>query len=236
VTFQIGNLLDPALLLFERPYDIVFCRNLFIYLTPPARQQALRTLARLVAPGGLLCMGHAEPLDPDDARFSRTGPDGFFLYRRTLMTSPHPALPAPARAPAAPRPQVPRVETIAPRPKRESGAARPAEAKESFADLLGRARSQADAGQLSAALESCRSIQVRFGPTADLYSLLGVIHQAREDRPAAAQAFRKALYLAPDHREALTHLMLLCQQQGETSQAALLRKRLERLAAPGEER
>src|SRR5262249_24812215 len=91
VRFMVGNVLDPALLLFEPPYDLVFCRNLFIYLTPDARQQALSVLARLVTPGGLLSLGHAEPLDADDARFRRTGPDGYFLYRRTDMSEAHPA-------------------------------------------------------------------------------------------------------------------------------------------------
>src|SRR5205807_2036709 len=81
VRFQVGNLLDPRLLLLESPYDLVFCRNLFIYLTAPARRQALVTLTRLMAPDGLLCLGHAEPLPTDEDRFERTGPDNYFLYR-----------------------------------------------------------------------------------------------------------------------------------------------------------
>jgi chemotaxis protein methyltransferase WspC len=97
--------------------------------------------------------------------------------------------------------------------------------------LLAQARRQADVGQLDPALELCRAVQDRFGPSADLYSLTGIIHQARQDRPAASAAFRKALYLEPNHREALMHLMLLCQQHGDLAQAALLRKRLERLPA-----
>jgi chemotaxis protein methyltransferase WspC len=102
--------------------------------------------------------------------------------------------------------------------------------------LLAQARRQADGGQLGPALDLCRTIQDRFGPSADVYSLTGIIHQAQQDRPAATQAFRKALYLEPNHREALTHLMLLCRQLGDLAQAELLRKRLERLPAePGGE-
>jgi chemotaxis protein methyltransferase WspC len=103
--------------------------------------------------------------------------------------------------------------------------------------LLSRARNQADAGRLTEALSLCRSAQEQFGPSADLYSLTGVIHQARHERPEAMASFRKALYLEPDHAEALTHLMLLHQEQGENDQADRIRRRLQRLSArrPGGE-
>src|SRR5206468_10739626 len=101
------------------------------------------------------------------------------------------------------------------------------------ATLLDQARQRADVGQHAFALDLCQTIQDRFGPSADVYRLTSVIHQARQHRPAAAQAFRKALYLEPNHREALMHLMLLCQQHGDQTQAAVLRKRLERLPAAG---
>src|SRR5262249_14768002 len=117
VRFSVGNVLDPALLLFERPYDLVFCRNLFIYLTPLARQQALATLARLTSPGGLLSLGHAEPLDPEDARFRRTGPDGLFLYQRRAMSEPRRALRAPVWASGGCQPPEPVARTFAPRPQ-----------------------------------------------------------------------------------------------------------------------
>jgi chemotaxis protein methyltransferase WspC len=68
----------------------------------------------------------------------------------------------------------------------------------------------------------------RAGTTADAFSLLGVIQQARGDRAAAVAAFRKALYLDPAHREALTHAMLLADQQGDARRAAVLRERLAR--------
>jgi chemotaxis protein methyltransferase WspC len=251
VRFLVGNVLDPALLLFEAPYDVVFCRNLFIYLTPPARRQALQALARLLTPGGLLSLGHAEPLDADDARFRRTGPDGMFLYERTAMTAAHPGLPAPVRQ--APQPDAPpRRAAEAPRStgvspviaatggtpvlrQEKSQAAQP-DGQPTRDDLLAQARRQADGGQLAPALELCRTIEGRFGPCADTSSLTGIIHQARRDSLAATRAFRRALYLEPNHREALTHLMLLCQDQGDRAQAELLRKRLERLgAAPGGE-
>jgi chemotaxis protein methyltransferase WspC len=89
---------------------------------------------------------------------------------------------------------------------------------------LARARTLADAGRLDDALAEV----ARAGPSADAFSLLGVIQQARGDRAAAAAAFRKALYLDPGHREALTHAMLLSAEQGDAGRAAVLRERLAR--------
>jgi chemotaxis protein methyltransferase WspC len=99
---------------------------------------------------------------------------------------------------------------------------------------LARARRLADAGRLDEALAECQSHLKGAGPSADAYSLLGVLQQARGDASAAAASFRKALYLAPDHREALTHAMLLSAQRGDAAQSAALRERLLR-ADPGGE-
>jgi chemotaxis protein methyltransferase WspC len=57
-----------------------------------------------------------------------------------------------------------------------------------------------------------------------------------EVAPAEARrCFEKALYLQPDHTEALAHFMLLCQQAGDTVQVERLRRRLQRAAAGGKQ-
>lgn len=42
-------------------------------------------------------------------------------------------------------------------------------------------------------------------------------------------SYRKALYLAPDHRQALAHLKLLLQRRGDDAGARALANRLSRL-------
>jgi chemotaxis protein methyltransferase WspC len=93
---------------------------------------------------------------------------------------------------------------------------------------LVQARRLADAGQLDQALALCAAEQVTAGPSAELFALLGLLHQARREPAEAADCYRKALYLDPDHGEALTHLMLLSEQEGDRDQAARLRRRLTR--------
>jgi chemotaxis methyl-accepting protein methylase len=42
------------------PYDLVCCRNVLMYLTPPVQQRVLDVLVKSLVPGGLLCLGEAE--------------------------------------------------------------------------------------------------------------------------------------------------------------------------------
>ena len=61
VHFSWGNLLDQSFAADREPYDIIFCRNLLIYLTADARSRAEQTFDRLLAPDGILVLGAAEP-------------------------------------------------------------------------------------------------------------------------------------------------------------------------------
>ena len=42
--------------------DVIFCRNVMIYFDQPSRQELLDRLVAMLAPGGVLFMGHAESL------------------------------------------------------------------------------------------------------------------------------------------------------------------------------
>jgi chemotaxis protein methyltransferase CheR len=59
VEFLPGNALDgpPGLDL-----DVVFCRNLMIYLDPAGQRRLVGVIARALAPGGFLFLGHTETL------------------------------------------------------------------------------------------------------------------------------------------------------------------------------
>ena len=100
-------------------------------------------------------------------------------------------------------------------------------------DSLQLARSYANAGELELALHECNRHLQQHGPSADAFTLLGVVHRARHETRESGAAFQRALYLQPDHRECLTHLALLCEERGDFSQASLLRGRLHRLVGRG---
>jgi chemotaxis protein methyltransferase WspC len=95
------------------------------------------------------------------------------------------------------------------------------------------ARRQANAGRLDDALRTCQTHLASAGPSAGLYSLMGVVHQARRESDEAERCFRKALYLQPELPEALLHLMILTQRRGDCAESDRLRCRLERLSPGG---
>jgi chemotaxis protein methyltransferase CheR len=61
-TFARLNLAAPPFPM-TGPMDIVFCRNVMIYFDQPVRQALLGEIERVMAPGGLLMIGHSETLN-----------------------------------------------------------------------------------------------------------------------------------------------------------------------------
>jgi chemotaxis protein methyltransferase WspC len=233
VHYRQGNLIAPGVLAAEPPFDLIFCRNLFIYLTPDARARALDALDRLLAPEGILSLGHAEPLRPGERNFARFGREGLFLYRREALPSATPgtAPEAPAAhlgAESAGRKCGSKFGTCSPAASSKLAATSSSGSATAGDDHLVRARVHANAGQLADALALCRLCLSHSGPSADVYSLMGIVAQAQHDTTEAVRCFQKALYLEPEHGEALLHLMLLHEQQGQPARASLLRRRLQR--------
>ncbi|MFQ5350184.1 MAG: CheR family methyltransferase [Thermoanaerobaculia bacterium] len=62
VSFSLGNILEPRSYRTGAPYDVLFCRNVFIYFAERALRRALKSFASVLRPGGLLFLGHAESI------------------------------------------------------------------------------------------------------------------------------------------------------------------------------
>jgi len=240
VRFVPGNILDPALLGVGPGFDVVFCRNLLIYFDDSARSKAFANLDRLTANGGLLFLGHADR--PDGAvatRFTSYADRGSFVsQKQSQAPAPAPTPSAPPRggrpaSPARPRshpasvapPPVPRVEPI-PRPAPVVTAA-PVDR----VAALAQAASLADQGRY---IEATKLVRAHLGQgtlDAGAHFLLGIIHQAAGDRPAAEAELTKAVYLDPEHDEALLALALLARRKGDVAAEALFRRRADRVRA-----
>jgi chemotaxis protein methyltransferase CheR len=90
-------------------YDVVFCRNVLMYFTTERAQEVVARLARALAPGGYLFVGHAETLRGLSQDFElRHTHETFYYQRKPGPTSRRPApAPAPASGLLAPGPRPP---------------------------------------------------------------------------------------------------------------------------------
>jgi chemotaxis protein methyltransferase CheR len=78
-------------------FDIIFCRNVFIYFNPEQITSIGRELARRLQPHGLLFVGISESLSGLGLEFDPTAPSAYRL-RGAKVASPAASAPAPAAA------------------------------------------------------------------------------------------------------------------------------------------
>jgi chemotaxis protein methyltransferase WspC len=96
---------------------------------------------------------------------------------------------------------------------------------------LDEAQRLADRGALAEAAQFCRSHLKEFGPSPQAYYLLGLVQDADGKRSEAAAAYRRALYLNPNHHDTLVHLALLLEHQNDLVGAKVLYDRARRTAS-----
>src|SRR5262249_31156842 len=87
----------------------------------------------------------------------------------------------------------------------------------------------ADQGRLVEAAKECEAHLQTHGPSAKAFYVMGLVRDARGSHADAAAYYRKALYLDPQHHEALVHLALLLDGQGDKAGAKILNARARRL-------
>jgi chemotaxis protein methyltransferase WspC len=95
-------------------------------------------------------------------------------------------------------------------------------------DTLQAAHALADAGRLTEAANAINVYLEQHAPHAEAFYLLGVLADAGGDTNLARGQYRKALYLDPQHGEALAHLATLLELEGDRNGARLLMERASR--------
>jgi chemotaxis protein methyltransferase WspC len=227
VQFSQGNIVDPNLLLGAQPYDVIFCRNLLIYFDIQIQNHTLGLLRGLLAPDGVLFVGHSEAgLMAANGFASAKIPMAFAFQKAAAQPVRPKAEPAPPRSPNRQKPALGRVPPLErPRaPVARPQIAQPPKPGPGIEEL----RRIADGGRLVEAAQGCETHIREFGPSPEIFVLLGLIRDAAGDPSGAANYYRKAIYLEPSSSEALHHLALLLKKQGDSSGAKLLEERLQR--------
>jgi chemotaxis protein methyltransferase WspC len=204
VRFAWANLLDDNFGADRDRYDVIFCRNLLIYLTAEARGRVEQTVNRLLRPDGILVLGAAEPPIMKGDWITAGSRSVFALRRGVPPAVAAPAMPVALAAPvpsAGVTPGIPSLE-----------------------EVLRQAGDLANAGRHSEALRLCEAHQRRLGPAAELFFFMGVLHQSAGDLDRAEACFHKTLYLEASHEEALLSLALLAAQRGDAPMAEKYRQ------------
>ena len=81
VRFFTANLTDPAAADWGR-YNVIFCRNVLIYFSDDAFQEAVDQFFRCLLPGGYLFLGHSESLINRRDDFEPVSMGGYIVYRK----------------------------------------------------------------------------------------------------------------------------------------------------------
>jgi chemotaxis protein methyltransferase WspC len=235
VHFRHGNLLSAGWLHGAHGYDVIFCRNVLIYFDRATQRRAIDVLGRLLTSSGLLFVGPSETGLLLDHGFISAGIPLAFAFRRAGSSAPLPRSKrrmAPVVIMANPGHAKPRkpASIAKPQPK-PTPAEKPTPATEHWIE---QARQLANQGKLVEALKCCEQNLCSQAASAETFHLIGLLHDAAGRVREAAEHYRKALYLDPQHREALVHLAVTLQKKGDAQGAQRLFERANRQLGSGE--
>jgi chemotaxis protein methyltransferase WspC len=218
VHFHNGNILNPFFMKGLGLFDIIFCRNVMIYFDALSRHQAIETLGQILSDDGLLFVGHAEANLLTNSPFIPTSfTQAFAFHKKPKETNNSNSITV---DPGQPRQKKTGTKYLYPFQRRQTSNTEP--------DLV-LARQLADKGELAAATKICEEYLDQYGPSAQAFFLLGIINDAADDTKQSEKLFRKAIYLNPNHEEALVFLSLLTEKQGDVNEAKALKQRINRL-------
>jgi chemotaxis protein methyltransferase WspC len=237
VHFSQANLLEASAIRGRTTFDILFCRNLMIYLDEPSRRRLFTVLASFLREGGLLFVGHAEAGAVPASEFQAIGPSGAFAFERRTLSAVRTStaiklrtLPSKLKtervfAAKSDEKSTPSQVASAHAAPQETASLPNHEAREALA----RATELADAGHLDKAAALCHTFLERDKTNAKAIHLLAVIRLAEGKPDESERLFHQVAYLDPNHAETLLHLAQLAHSRGDQTAAQRWRQRFERV-------
>lgn len=246
VDFQPGNILDPMLPAKRLDYDFVFCRNLLIYFDQNTQEHVFEALKHLTHADGVLFIGPAEGSLLSRMGMRSTGIPQSFAFRHAgtgteIAQPPLPSvlsalartsarkvgdLPLPSPA-ASSRPFGAGATAFASRSVRPVSPAASA-GGDDVVTLLATIANLANQGKSGEARAACERYLQQHEPVAQVFYWLGLLSEVAGSTSEAQGFYRKALYLQPQHPEALAQLAALLAAQGDVAGARRLQDRAAR--------
>ncbi len=214
--------------LFAEPIDVLFCRNVMIYLDASARIALRDRIVGWIAKDGLVFFGHADGLERGTVLESAGVPSAFAWRRRVAL----PANSTPLNnsrqigrsSPDSPAVS-PRVSSSAPR-KTQLPIPPTAHPAIPTAQSI---RSLIVAMDFDSAKRALDAKLAADPANTELLELLAGVHSAQGELVPAIQAYSRVVYLEPSHGPALLALAELSAALGRTEDASRYRARMKRL-------
>ncbi|EKF00018.1 MULTISPECIES: CheR family methyltransferase [unclassified Tolypothrix] len=225
VNFRQGNILNfPHI---KSKYDLIFCRNLLIYLEPSACTQIFKILHQLLPPDGLLFVGSAETGKTPSNLFTSIRQPSTFVYQKVKEAQPS-SVKTSISTNLRNESQTSTKNIYKPINKPLSKIPIMAGTINSNINLE-QAQKLADAGYIESAINHCKEHLKQDSTNAKAYTLLGTLYQTKANYVEAEECFRKALYLNPNDYETLMHLALLKEHRGDLVGASIIQQRIQKL-------
>ncbi len=212
--------------LSERTFDIIFCRNVLIYLHLNAAKTLVARFTEKLASHGVLVVGPSEPwLLKDTALIPHSIPGGSVFFkeensrRRATQQSVHSAWAA-ASLESTTRTQASPVAERAPQKIVNALAIQTAQFspenthKNTRERAIQRARQLADSGETEQALGLISELLKEETTNAELYYLRGVALLHKGDSASAESDIKKSLFIEPDNIVAYIALASIAKAQG----------------------
>ena len=235
VRFNSGNILDPDFMQGLGMFDVLFCRNVLIYLDAQSRIRAQANINNLLTRDGILFVGHAESglLDrnlfraapyPKAFAFYRSGTEHKGISRGTAADnkqkiSYHKSLLAGSY----------RYSTTSRSKLADVGASNVRDKNTGTEDGLNIARQLVEKKRFVEAEALLKKALRSNSTSAEAYYLLGLVKVESEETKEGKKLLHKAVYLEPDHIEALSLLVLLAERAGDFTRAIIFEQRIQRL-------
>lgn len=248
VKFQERNLAkDQSDLWQADSLDIIFCRNMLMYLKPERARALVARFARALLPGGFLFLGHAENLRGLSEEFELCQSHASFFYQR----GPGLWLPPPANQDwaeaitSASRRIQTMAETPSPLPQPEADSLEETHLllqQERYLEalklaeqltptpevLLLRALLHSHCGHWSAAITACQDLLQNEQTRSGAHYILGLSHEGLGDPEAAVHHHQLAAHFDPTMAMPRLHLGRLARR---AKQCALARRELSQAAS-----
>jgi chemotaxis protein methyltransferase CheR len=244
VTFEERNLTaEDAKLWPAESYDVVFCRNVLMYMTSQTAQAVVARIAGALAPGGYLFLGHAETLRGLSHDFHLRHTHGTFYYqRRDTVAAAADRPPATTAAwPGAAAPPLPlaveagswvetirraaeRIQALADRP----AAAPPPRAARDLGIALDLLRQE----RFAEALAQVQSLPMESAPDADV-ALLRAVLLTHNGRLGEAEAACRELFARDELNAGAHYVLALCREGAEDRQGAIEHDQMATYLDPG---